>query len=690
MSPPARIVLYASRRPLDQFAGVPQHLEALGDTVWHECLWDRPARFGHHAQPRVVEGAALLAFADLGYNLHVRPTAVARRAGVPTALLVDGVVEYANTFMNPWLGPAHLRETPHATVLAMGPMQGAILEALGNRVVVCGLPRLDGFARALALARDRVEPQRHVLVSTALAPAMDGAALARVGAMLVTLRELLRARGLAARWRVGAELAASVGVEPDAAPLALSLAGARATITTASTLAVESMLAGVPTAVAHPHPWPVWVPAGWVWRAEGAFEPPAHARAACEAAGAFGSTLPIAHARTLDELVEALTHAGGLDTQGRVLSAMHTGDAARRVAKALHGASGRGFERVGRPVLGFGYTSVRRAPKAGPRVLLVAVCDHVEPRPAMVDRALGRMNDPATHLLCVGLGPMNHAHTNTPAIDHPRAHACVLEPSAGEPERARALLRAALAIGPDEVAFDDDRALPLAAQLVARGVRCDDPRLAARTDHAVRLAEAWPWSPRTPGSFARADAWVACELRRAGYERIALDAPSPGCDAVLVRAGTLRPDPREVGRWRASGLGVGVSPNLCVERGVVAAQWAIERLLARGCGRLAVAGFAEREAVLAGPIARGAPIVGWLDDAAREACTHLGLPVYAFDRGIERLRADGLLVLGGSAVGTGVPVEYVRLEEVPAEEFDGLLGESVHGEAFADARVDGP
>lgn len=693
MSTPDRIVLFGSRRPLDAFAGVPERIDALGDEVWYEGLWGREARFGHHAQPRVIESASLLAFADLSFNMPLRPTMLAHRLGVPTALLVDGVMEFANTCMNPWLGPAHLRQMPHDVVLAMGPLQGTILEALGNRVLITGLPRLDGYADRMSVARKRVEPDRYVLVSTALAPAMDDGALSRVGSMLRSLREILRERGLEVRWRIDTTLARGLGVPADDAPLALSLAGARATITTASTLAVESMLAGVPTAVAHPHPWPLWAPAGWVWQAEGAYEVPVDVRPACEAAGAFLAGLPIEHAGSLGALVEMVTSTRDVQSQQRVLDALHVDDAATRVARALHDTTHRGHARTGRRLRGMGSTIVRQTPRNGPRVLNVAVCDHVNPRPEMVERALALMDDPRTHLLCVGLGPMNYARPNIPTIDHPRAHACVLEPTAGEHERARALLRAALALRPDAVVIDDERALALAAQLVTRGVRCDDPRLGQRNDFAVRHVESWPWSPRTPASWARADAWIACQLRRAGYQCLAMDAPSPGCDAVLVGAASPRPDPLLVARWRAAGLGVGVSPNMSVERGVVAAQRAIERLRERGCGRLAVAGFAERSAVLAGPITRGAPIVGWLDDAAGARYTHLGLPAHGFDRGIDRLKPDGVLLLCDSALeqcaGVGLPVDVVRLEEVAADEFDSLACERVHGETLADAHVDG-
>lgn len=657
------VVLFGSRRPLDAFAGVPEVLHEQGVEVCYERLWDRELRFGHHALPELVRGARCVAFADLSHNGHLAPTRLAREMRIPTVLLADGVVEHANTFGNPWLGPTHLQDTPHDAVLAMGPLAGRILAGLGNGVTVTGLPRLDGFAERIAEARTRIEQGQWLVVATANTPAMDGDGLARVRAMLRELIEEASRRNLAVRWRIDAALAHDLGVIPDAVPLLDTLAGARATITTASTLAVESMLAAVPTAIAHPHPYPLWVPAAWTWQ-------PTPCPSPIDA-------LPIERPATLAETLDAILAAPPLDRQREILQHLHTPCAARRVARALLEARWTGSTNA---IPSMGHLRVH---PAACQTLYLAVCDHEQQRPAIVDRALEAMRTDATaHLLSIGLSPLNFAHARTPALDHDRAHEVVPEPTLATHERAQSILDAALALQPSCVVFDDARALALAAQLVHRGARCDDPRLVARNDHAVRADDRWPWAPRWPTDEAAADAWLERELRLAGYTKIALDEPKASCDAVLVRAACPRPAPDLVRQWRDRGLGVAISPNMRVEAGVDAAQRAVERLTNRGCSRIAVALWPERSAVLTAPMRHGAPIVGFLDDDAQPFDTHLGLPAFPLATGITALRADAILVLHEDDLercqATGLPTALVDLRVASADEVDRVAREAVH------------
>jgi len=668
-----RVILFGSRRPLDQFAGVPQALQQLGSEVHYERLWDREMRFGHHANPRVIDGAHALAFADLSYNCHLAPTRLARERGIPTVLLVDGAVEYANTHMNPWLGPTHLQHTPHDLVLAMGPLQARILEQLGNRVVTTGLPRLDGFEQRIACARERIEPDQWLLVATALTPAMDDEALGRVRNMLRTVRDEAKRRAVPTRWRITSKLAEDLGVPADTAPLTDSLTGARATLTTASTLAVESMLAGVPTAVAHPHPWPLWVPAAWVWS-----KPPGIAE--------FDG-LPIEYLDSCDTLLDSILDSPNSTSQGTILEQLYTPDAAARAAKAIAGAR---FTSNTNPIPSMARLRIDPS-RCG--TLHIAICDHERPRPPMIDHALHSMStDPRAHLLCVGVSPTNFERSNTPKLDHPRVHEVTLDPIAAEHDRTQAQLDAALLLRPEEVVFDDDRALPLAAQLVSRDVRCEDPRLFHRNDYAARGIERWPFAPSSPENESNADAWLGQALRHAGYQRISYDQPEHGCDAILVRAASPRPHPILVEQWRSLGLGVAVSPNMYIEAGVYAAERAIERLTATGCMRIVAVHHPDRSPVLAAPIRHGAPVVGWLDDIAAEPTTHMGLPACVFDSGLDRLRPDAILVLHEQDLprsrATGLPIELVNLNETATNQPDHRLGEPIHREALANLNVD--
>lgn len=667
------IVLFGSRRPLDQFAGVPEALNAQGVEVCYERLWDREMRFGHHAIKEVLEDARAVAFADLSHNAHLAPTRLAREMGTPTVLLVDGVVEYAATMRNPWLGPNHLQRTPHDLVLAMGPLQAKILTDLGNTVATTGLPRLDGFEDQLTDARARIEPGQWLVVATALMPAMDDDALDRVRAMLHELHDEAIARKLGVRWRIDAALAKELGVPRDAASLAESLAGARATITTASTLAVESMLAGVPTAVAHPHPWPLWAPAAWVWTDV--------------LDGSAIVDLPIEDSRTCGDVLDAILGGPNMERQCAILNELYTPAAVNNVARELKGVrwtdNTNAIPSMARLCLA----------TASCETLHVAICDHERLRPPMIDAALSTMRTRRRdHLLCIGLSPLNFADARTPVLDHPRVHEVVPNPTLPTHERAEAILDAAIALQPERVGFDDDRASSLAAQLAARGVRCDDLRLTGRTDHAARSIETWPWGPRSPLDEAAADAWFERELRLAGYERIAIDAPTPNCDAVLVRATSPRPSPTLVEGWRDLGLGVAISPNGHVEPGVYTTERAIDRLVSRGCTRIAVVIHGERTPVLIAPIRHGASIVGWLDDESIEPTTHAGLPVHAFDAGLDRLAPDSLLALHERDLArcraTGLPTELVDLAEAVAHQIDDVARKAIHAESTAGPGTD--
>lgn len=668
-----RVVLFGSRRPLDQFAGVPQTLEQLGTEVVYERLWYREMRFGHHANPNAIDGAHALAFADLSYNAHLAPTRLARERGIPTVLLVDGVVEYANTFMNPWLGPTHLQRTPHDLVLATGPLQAKLLEHLGNHVVTTGLPRLDGFENRITEACKHLEPNQWLLAVTALTPAMDDDALSRVRGMLRTVRDESKRRNLSVRWRIAPHLADALGVPVDTAALIESLAGAKATLTTASTLAVESMLAGVPTAIAHPHPWPLWVPAAWVWQASPNNAP-------------LGN-LPIEYLTACSAVLDAILASPDLSNQRAILDQLHTPKAATNVARTLLGATPASNAN---PIPSMARVRVVPSPCD---TLHIAICDHTQPRPRIVDHALRAMTtNTHDHLLCVGLSPLNFQNTNTPSLDHPRAHEVILDPIAAEHERAQSLLDTALVLKPTRVSFDDNRALALAAQLVSRGVRCDDPRLASRSDHAVHTTEQWPLAPRSPASEIEADAWLERELCQAGYAYIAYDQPEEDCDAVLVRAASPRPHPAVLEQWRTRGLGVAVSPNMHVETGVYAAERALARLQHQGCTRLCVAGTAERSPILAAPIRHGAPIFGWLDDDALDPTTHMGLPAHPFESGLARLKPNGLFVLREPMLdrcrATGLPTELIDLHEALAHQPDHRVGEPIHREPLAHPGVD--
>ncbi|MBX3358385.1 MAG: glycosyltransferase [Phycisphaeraceae bacterium] len=189
----------------------------------------------------------------------------ARRIGATTVLLMDGLVEYRNTFVNPRVGAHFLRPAPVDIVACAGRVDQEVLSALGNEAVAAGLPRIDRMVQSLPEGRRRDGSRPTVLIATANQPAFAPAERARLLGALRELRAVLEARGLGVRWRLTAGLDSDLGVPPDTLPLGESLASASAVITTPSTLMVEAMAAGCPTGLLHVHPTPLWQPAMCAW-----------------------------------------------------------------------------------------------------------------------------------------------------------------------------------------------------------------------------------------------------------------------------------------------------------------------------------------------------------------------------------------------------------------------------------------
>lgn len=188
----------------------------------------------------------------------------AAASGVRVLLLMDGILEWRNTFLNPRLERDFLRPAPVELIACAGERDRRILESLGNNAVATGLPRL---ARCAPLAAPVDDPQAPVLIATARTPAFNADERSRLLAALTRLRDALNARNIPASWRLTGGLDRDLDVPGDLdSPLGESLANCRAVLTTPSTLLVEAMLAGRPAAIIHPHPAPLWPLAPVAWR----------------------------------------------------------------------------------------------------------------------------------------------------------------------------------------------------------------------------------------------------------------------------------------------------------------------------------------------------------------------------------------------------------------------------------------
>lgn len=241
------------------FEGVPAALRSRGLEAMLECSQTQaPTRV-----PRwLAETAEVVLHAEslAGHAASARLSS--RAAGVPCVALMDGICDFANTFLNPIPGPPLLRPAPGDVVLASGVHDRGILRALGNRAVATGLPRLEAF-HARWHRRPTQQPDTDVLIATANTPAVTPGGGQRMLDTLRALRDACQRTGIRAIWRTTNDFANALGVPNEDGQLIDALARVRAVVTSASTLAIEGMLAGRPVGILHPHPWPLWLPAAW-------------------------------------------------------------------------------------------------------------------------------------------------------------------------------------------------------------------------------------------------------------------------------------------------------------------------------------------------------------------------------------------------------------------------------------------
>ena len=241
--------------PADQFIGVPEALARRGYEPVRSLTTDH--------RPDLPDGTAAVAVADCLSPVCRHALRLARERGLPTVLLMDGVCEWRNTYLNPRVGPAFLSPAPVHEIACGGELDRRLLTAMGNTARATGLPRLDGAPRDLAPCADGP-----LLIATARTPWFTPRERERVLTALEAVRDEAARLSLALRWRIPDVAAAMLGVSPDHAPLGESLRASRAALTLPSTLLSECMLAGLPTGLLHPFDTPTWHTAPRVWGGE--------------------------------------------------------------------------------------------------------------------------------------------------------------------------------------------------------------------------------------------------------------------------------------------------------------------------------------------------------------------------------------------------------------------------------------
>ncbi len=209
---------------------------------------------------------------------HYLPSRVAiascKRLGIPTFHVLDGVLDWRTSFENPEYdlerdGLPLYQPLICDHVFAMGVLQKQELNWLGNDCVhATGLPRFDALARN-SCRRGRLDARPRILVATANTPWVTDEQKKHLVSQFAHLHTQL-AKGASASsgglwtYRISQELASELGIRADFSGSATQAIGqADVVVTTPSTFAIESMLAGVPTLIFDPFGFPVLTPAAW-------------------------------------------------------------------------------------------------------------------------------------------------------------------------------------------------------------------------------------------------------------------------------------------------------------------------------------------------------------------------------------------------------------------------------------------
>lgn len=199
---------------------------------------------------------------------------------LPVLVLADGILEYRNVWQHPDLAAGSMFQPLLAhKVACIGKGQTRILESWGNvgKCELVGMPRLDNQI-SNSKHQPAVTDKFRLLVATALTPAFDEAQFEIAQRSLSDLQQWLKenpviaGRRIETTWRLTGGLDRTLGLSPldvqsdgeeQRPPLMEVLNDVDAVITTPSTVYLESLLKGLPTAILDYHNSPAYVPPAW-------------------------------------------------------------------------------------------------------------------------------------------------------------------------------------------------------------------------------------------------------------------------------------------------------------------------------------------------------------------------------------------------------------------------------------------
>jgi len=200
----------------------------------------------------------------------------ARKRGIPSLSVMDGILEWRNIWENPryGVGGNSLNKQLIGTdkIACVGPMSARILESWGSlgKCELVGIPRLDKFINNQVQEKDhRIEGNKRLLIATAKKAAFTQRQMDEVLQGLKDLKQALtRMPEWKCIWRLTSGLDKELEVKSDiedftGADLYNVLTKVDAIITTPSTTILEAMAAGIPTVVLDYGNYPTYQYAAW-------------------------------------------------------------------------------------------------------------------------------------------------------------------------------------------------------------------------------------------------------------------------------------------------------------------------------------------------------------------------------------------------------------------------------------------
>ena len=201
---------------------------------------------------------------------------------IPVLVLADGILEYRNTWQHPGLAAGSMFQPLLGHKIAcIGRGQARVLESWGNvgKCEVIGQPRFDALAAQNPQPPTKSDKFR-LLIATAQTPAFDDRQRATVLQSLHDLQRWLAehptvdGRAVETTWRLTAGLDDQLGfpardpAEGDLPSMLEVMDNVDAVITTPSTVFLESVLKGRPTAILDYHNAPAYIPPAWTISAQ--------------------------------------------------------------------------------------------------------------------------------------------------------------------------------------------------------------------------------------------------------------------------------------------------------------------------------------------------------------------------------------------------------------------------------------